>query len=50
VWSVDGQFAYISTGAADFTPAYPADNQFYMIVDVRDPHRPAEVGRWWPLL
>jgi hypothetical protein len=47
VWCVDGQFAHLSTGAADFTPAYPVDNQFYMIVDVRDPSRPAEVGRWW---
>lgn len=47
VWCVDGQFAHISTGAADFTPAYPVDNQFYMIVDVRDPTSPTEVGRWW---
>jgi hypothetical protein len=47
VWCVDGQFAHISTGAADFIPAHPADNQFYMIVDVRDPRRPTEVGRWW---
>jgi len=47
VWCVDGQFAHISTGASDFTPAHPVDNQFYMIVDVRDPGRPAEVGRWW---
>src|SRR5262249_60689911 len=47
VWCVDGQFAHISTGSPDFTPAYPVDNQFYMIVDVWDPSRPAEVGRWW---
>jgi len=47
VWYVDGQFAHISTGASDFTPAHPVDNQFYVIVDVRDPSSPTEVGRWW---
>jgi len=47
VWYVDGQFAHISTGAPDFAPAYPVDNQFYMIVDVSDPSSPTEVGRWW---
>src|SRR5262245_35992421 len=26
VWYVDGRFAHISTGASDFTPAYPVDN------------------------
>src|SRR5205807_5396104 len=39
--------AYLSTGAADFTPTNPNDDQFLMIVDVSDPAHPAEVGRWW---
>jgi hypothetical protein len=49
VWFADGQYAYLSTGAADFDPAVPprGDDQFLMIVDVRDPARPKEVGRWW---
>ncbi len=44
---VDGKFAYISTGAADFEPTNPNDDQFLMIVDVRDPRHPKEAGRWW---
>jgi len=47
VWFVDGHFAYLSTGSADFTPTNPNDDQFLMIVDVSDPRNPHEVGRWW---
>jgi hypothetical protein len=47
VWCVDGKYAHISTGAPDFEPTTPPDDQFYMIVDVADPERPREVGRWW---
>ena len=49
VWFTDGQYAYLSTGAPDFEPAVPprGDDQFLMIVDVRDPAKPKEVGRWW---
>jgi hypothetical protein len=47
VWCVDGKYAHISTGAPDFEPAMPPDDQFYMIVDVSDPEQPREVGRWW---
>ncbi|HEX9288255.1 MAG TPA: hypothetical protein VF904_01930 [Anaeromyxobacteraceae bacterium] len=47
LWFVDGQFAHLSTGSADFAPTHPRDDQFYMVVDVRDPRRPREVGRWW---
>jgi hypothetical protein len=49
VWFSDGEYAYISTGAPDFIPAVPprGDDQFLMIVDVRDPLTPHEVGRWW---
>jgi hypothetical protein len=47
VWFVDGEYAYLATGARDFTPTHPSDDQFFMIVDMRDARRPREVGRWW---
>ncbi len=43
----DGEYAHITTGAADFEPITPRDDQFYMLVDIRDRTRPREVGRWW---
>ncbi|HSB72381.1 MAG TPA: hypothetical protein VLT62_23880 [Candidatus Methylomirabilis sp.] len=47
VFLTDGRFAHISTGAADFEPNHPKDHQFYMIVDLENPSKPREVGRWW---
>src|SRR5262249_46717188 len=47
LWFVDGEFAHLSTGAADSNPTNPLDDQFYMIVDVRNPRNPREVARWW---
>jgi hypothetical protein len=47
VWFVDGQYAYLSTGMPDFVPTHPLDDQIPVIVDVSDPTRPREVGRWW---
>lgn len=47
VWFVDGEFIHVTTGSADFEPTHPLDDQFYMIVDVRDPKNPREAGRWW---
>ncbi|MFC2007968.1 LVIVD repeat-containing protein [Chloroflexota bacterium] len=47
LWFVDGRFAHLSTGAADFIPNEPSNDQFYMIVDLNDPARPTEAGRWW---
>ena len=47
LWWVDGEYAHLSTGAADFQPRDQKDDQLYMIVDVKDPSRPAEAGRWW---
>lgn len=44
---MDGRYAHISTGAPDFQPTHPKDHQFYMIVDLADPTKPQEVGRWW---
>ncbi len=47
LWFADGHYAYLSTGAKDFTPHNQLDDQFLMIVDLSDPARPKEVGRWW---
>ena len=47
LWFADGQYAYLSTGAKDFTPHNDHDDQFLMIVDMHDPAHPKEVGRWW---
>jgi hypothetical protein len=44
---VDGEFAHVTTGTADFDPTNKNDDQFYLIVDLRDPRHPHEVGRWW---
>jgi len=47
LWFVDGEFAHLSSGAADFNPKNAQDDQFYLAVDVRDPRQPREAGRWW---
>jgi hypothetical protein len=47
LWFTDGHYAYLSTGAKDFTPKNALDDQFFMIVDMSDPERPKEAGRWW---
>jgi hypothetical protein len=47
LWFVDGQYIHMSSGAPDFVPTHPKDDQFYTIVDVRNPSKPEEVGRWW---
>src|SRR5580704_5287560 len=47
LWFCDGEFVHMSAGAPDFSPTHPLDDQFYRVFDVRDPVRPAEVGRWW---
>jgi hypothetical protein len=47
LWFVDGQFAHLSTGTGDSNPSNPKDDQFYVVVDLRDPRHPREVGRWW---
>jgi hypothetical protein len=47
VTTMDGRYAHLSTGASDFEPAHPKDDQFYMIVDLADPSAPREAGRWW---
>lgn len=47
VWFVDGEYVHISSGAPDFEPTDPKDDQFYRIIDVRNPSKPVEAGRWW---
>jgi hypothetical protein len=44
---VDGEYRHISSGAPDFVPTNPTDHQFYAIVDVRTPDKPAEAGHGW---
>ncbi len=44
---MDGRYAHIATGAADFEPKDERDHHFYMIVDLEDRANPKEVGRWW---
>jgi hypothetical protein len=46
-WFVDGEFAHLTTGMTDFDPTNPNDDQIYVVVDLRDPRRPREVGHWW---
>jgi hypothetical protein len=47
LWFVDGRYIHFAGGAADFEPRDPKDDQFYRVIDVRDPAQPREVGRWW---
>ncbi len=47
LWFCDGEYVHMSAGAPDFTPTHPLDDQFYRAFDVRNPAKPAEVGRWW---
>ncbi len=47
VFFVDGEYVHLTSGSADFEPTHPKDDQFYRIIDVRNPSKPTEVGRWW---
>src|SRR5690349_872474 len=47
VWFVDGEYVHMASGAPDFEPTHPNDDQFYRIVDLRNPSKPVEAGRWW---
>ena len=47
LWFADGQYVHMSSGAPDFVPSHPKDDQFYRIIDVKNPTNPVEVGRWW---
>jgi hypothetical protein len=47
LWFVDGETIHLSAGAPDFQPRNQKDDQFYRIIDVRNPSKPSETGRWW---
>lgn len=47
LWWVDGEYAHLATGTPDSKPTNPRDDQFYVIMDVKDPTNPKEAGRWW---
>jgi hypothetical protein len=47
VWFVDGEYVHMASGAPDFQPRNPLDDQFYRMIDVRNPSKPVEVCRWW---
>src|SRR5579884_610160 len=47
LWFCDGEYVHCSSGSRDFVPTHPLDDQFYRCIDVRNPSKPVEVGRWW---
>jgi len=47
LWFCDGEYVHMASGAADFKANNPNDDQFYRCIDVRNPAKPVEVGRWW---
>jgi hypothetical protein len=47
LWFVDGEYIHCAGGAPDFAPRNPLDDQIYRIIDVRNPTKPKDVGRWW---
>ena len=47
LWFADGEYIHMSSGAGDFQPTHPNDDQFYQCIDVKNPSKPVEVGRWW---
>ena len=47
LWFVDGEYIHMASGAPDFTPRHPRDDQFYQIIDARKPSKMEEIGRWW---
>jgi hypothetical protein len=47
LWFCDGEYVHMASGAPDFEPTHELDDQFYRCIDVRNPSKPVEVGRWW---
>jgi hypothetical protein len=47
VWFVDGETVHMASGAPDFQPRNPLDDQFYRMIDVRNPAKPVEACRGW---
>lgn len=46
LWCVDGQFAHLATAMPDAKPRFKRDHQMYVTVDVNDPTKPFEAGRF----
>ena len=46
VWFADGEYIHFSGGGEGIVPRNPLDDQIYRIIDVRNPSKPVEVGRW----
>ena len=46
LWFCDGEYVHMASSAPDFIPSHPLDDQFYRCIDVRNPSKPVEVGRW----
>src|ERR1041385_682814 len=47
LWFRDGEYVHMASGSPDFKPSHPNDDQFYRCIDVRNPAKPKEIGRWW---
>src|SRR4029453_14389054 len=47
LWFVGGEYVHMAARPPDFPPRNRKDDQVYRIVDVGQPTRPTEVGRWW---
>lgn len=47
LWFADDGYLTCAAGAADFQPRNQLDDQIFRIIDVSDPARPRETGRWW---
>lgn len=47
LWFADGEYIHFAGGASDFEAHNPNDSQIYQCIDVRNPSKPVEVGRWW---
>ncbi len=46
VWFVDGRYAYVASGTPDWDPHAPTMGWIVVILDLADPTKPREVGRW----
>jgi hypothetical protein len=47
LWFDDGEYIHFSGGATDHIARNGKDTQFYRCIDVKDPTKPTDVGRWW---